>query len=146
MSPIGIYGSTSHVLTNKKVENKFECVKEQIKTRVKDSFKGTAAVVGTAGAAAGITAVVNNVKPSALNGLKNQYNKISDGAMSVLKKYDLTEAQKALTKFNKVPVAGKVAALVGAASLIVVGAIHQVNQVGKMGGIEGKYEVDKYEA
>lgn len=141
MSPLGIYGSPLHVLTNKKVEDKKACFKEQIISGTKDSFKAMGAVAGTAGAAAGVTAIVNKVKPSALDGIRNAYREASSHIMGVLKEAGATDAQALLAKFNKIPAAGKVAAVVGAASLAIVSSIHGYNQIGKMGGIEGKHEV-----
>lgn len=140
MSPLGIYGSPMHVLTNKKVENKKACFKEQITTGVKDSFKATAAVAGTAGAAAGITAIVDKVKPNALKDIREGYRKFAGEAMSALKESGYTDASAILTKFNKIPAAGKVALAVGTVSAAVVGVIHGYNQIAKMGGIEGKHE------
>lgn len=143
MSPLGIYGTPLHVLTNKKVEDKKACIKEQIVSGAKDSFKAMGAVAGTAGAAAGVTAIVNKVKPSALDGIKTAYREASARVMDVLKEAGATDAQALLAKINKIPAAGKVALAVGAVSAAIVGSIHQYNQIGKMGGIEGKHEVEK---
>lgn len=140
MSPIGIYGSPMHVLTNKKVENKKACIKEQLTTSLKDSFKATAAVAGTTGAAAGITAIINKVKPSALDGVRQGYREFAGKAMQSLKEAGLNDISTAFSKFNKIPAAGKVALAVGTVSAAVVGMIHGYNQIGKMGGIEGKHE------
>lgn len=148
MSPIGIYGSPIHVLTNKKVEDKKGCLNAQIKSSAKDSLKATAAVAGTAGAAAGVTALINKVNPSALNWVRDIYRGVSDTYKDFLKQAAeqlhaeeaMKPVQKLISKFDKIPAAGKVAIAVGVVASALVGSIHCANQLGKLGGIESKYE------
>lgn len=142
MSPIGIYGTTPHVLTNRNIDtrNKVHCFAEQTKESVKDAKT----IVKTATAAAGATAIITGCSINAqnfLHGLKHGTGKLlSSFHVDETNLKEIIKNTNTYEKLNALPTPAKAAIAVGVATLSIVSPLIGLSNFAKNAAIEAKHE------
>lgn len=140
--PMGLPGSTAHVLTNDKLDK--EAKKEVLKECTKEGFKDIAKMTGVAGAAAGAAAIATGcsnkasaVAKKAFAGAEKLLSKVSVNGKSLK---TMVKNSNLYKNFNKLPMPAKAAIAAGAAVLAFAAPILGLSAQSKSGYIEGKYE------
>ena len=128
------------IITNDKIEDKFECFKEINKEGAKDALKLTAATGVAAGAGALATVAspkAKSVLQSAKTAIGNALSNVSISGKSVK---DIIKNTKVFGKFNSLPAPAKAAVAIGgavfAAGLTLLGYV----SAAKAGYIEAQHE------
>lgn len=140
--PVGMYGSTAHILTNDKLEkqDKKEILKEVDKQQLKDLGK----IGGLSALTAGGAVIAAGCSKKALNGFKNIKNsiasmadKIKIGGKSLAQKVADTGLYK---KIKTLPAPAKAGIMAGAAILATLGMFLPAKSIADASRIEAKAE------
>lgn len=138
--PVGCTSSVAHIITNDKIEDKFECFKEINKEGAKDALKLTAATGVAAGAGALATVAspkAKSVLQSAKTAIGNALSNVSISGKSVK---DIVKNTKVFGKFNSLPAPAKAAIAVGGAVLATGLTLLGYVSAAKAGYIEAQHE------
>jgi hypothetical protein len=139
--PVGCQGSVAHIITNDKIEDKFECFKEINKEGAKDALKLTT-VSGLAAGAGALATVASPKAKSALKSAKTAIgNALSNVSISGKSVKDIIKNTNVFTKFNSLPAPAKAAIAIGGAVLAAGFALFEIMSAAKAGYIEAKHEV-----
>ncbi len=144
---IGIQGSPMHILTNKNIPNKTECLKDILKENAKDTLVLGGITLG----AAGTTALLTGTSKNALNAFNKLKGNIAEKLDSIVIKNgnilsdislkDRIGSTKLFKKLNNLSPAAQAGILAGITALAIATPI--INQIAsnKASYIEGKHEI-----